>query len=83
MAQPIEQAKKLREMLSQVECSKDHCCVQSGFRDLCRAKDIFGSGKHLMCLEDSGTACEYQIKHCHANVCDCPVRFYLHRELGI
>ena len=57
--------------------------TETSFKDLCRAKDIFGSGKHLMCLEDLGASCGFQIQHGHGNICSCPVRFYLYMELDL
>jgi hypothetical protein len=83
MTQAVEQAKELRRMLSDVQCGNEHRCAESGFRDLCRAKDISGSGKRLICLEGLGAACGYQIPHGHCTLCSCPVRFYLHMELGL
>ena len=83
MMQPIEQAKRLREMLDNVECPKGHGCALSGFRDLCRAEDVFGSGRQLICLEDPGALCGYQVSSGEWTLCNCPVRFYLHMELGV
>ena len=83
MTQPVEHAKKLRKMLGQVECKKKHRCAESGFKDLCRAKDISGSGKYLMCLEDLGAPCGFQIQHGHGTLCNCSVRLYLHMEMGL
>ena len=83
MKRPVEHAKKLREMLSQVECGKKHWCAESGFQDLCKVKAMLGSRKYLVCLEAPGATCGFQVPHDNANLCYCPVRFYLHTEMGI
>jgi hypothetical protein len=74
---------QLREMMDHIQCPIGFRCAESGFKDLCRAKDIFGSGKYLMCLEELGSSCGFQIQHGHGTLCNCPVRFYLHMELGL
>ena len=74
---------QLREMMDHVQCPLGFRCAESGFKDLCRAKDIFGSGKRLVCLEDPGASCGFQMRHGHGNICSCPVRFYVYMELDL
>jgi hypothetical protein len=85
MAHPVEKRheQKLREMMDYIQCGEDCPCAASGFDNPCRAKDIFGSGEHLLCLEKSGAACGFQAPHNHGNVCNCPVRIYVRMELGL
>ena len=87
MTQPVEKAKKLRKMLVEVPCARNHRCADTGFRDLCRAEDVDGSGKVLTCLEPLGASCGYQVEVGHGQdrgtLCNCPVRIYLQVELGL
>jgi len=85
MAHKLEDrdAQLLAEMMEHIECGKGYECAKSGFDNLGQVADVFGSGKNLMCLEDAGASCGYQIPYGQARVCNCPVRFYLHMHLDL
>ena len=85
MAQRVDKRHKrqIRKLMDHVQCTNGFRCAKSEFKDLCRAKDISGSGEHLMCMEDPGAPCGFQIPHGHGTLCHCQVRFYLHMEMRL
>ena len=44
--------KELEEIMGEMECPKDFKCYESGFENLCRAKEI-GVELFLECLEET------------------------------
>lgn len=85
MAQQVDKQheRQLKQLMEHVQCPNGFKCAESEFRDVCRAMDIFGSGKLVMCLEALGEPCGFQVQHGHCTLCNCSVRCYLHKELGV
>ncbi len=75
-----KQRAKIEEIASGLKCSKDFKCCESGFEELCRAADS-GAESHLMCLEDSEDFCRFRVVVGSFNLCMCPLRGYIARNI--
>jgi hypothetical protein len=74
-----EYKKEIEEVIGQFKCPKDFGCYKSGFDVLCKAKDI-GVESFLLCLERRSHGCKFlSVKRGYA--CECPLRFYVARNL--
>lgn len=76
-------SKEIRQIIAQMECTKDFSCYRSGFKKVCKAKDG-GLEGYIWCLEDPVTArsCDYSLSFGEGMLCKCPVRLYLAKKLG-
>ena len=63
-----------------MKCSKGFLCAESGFKKLCKAKDV-GLKRHLLCLERGVVSCELSLFVEKKYYCTCPLRVYLARNL--
>ena len=72
--------KELKEIIGGMKCPKDFKCYRSGFKNLCKAKDI-GIESHLECLEDDPYECNFSISFGYSFVCRCPLRVYIAKEI--
>lgn len=76
-----EIGKEIREIMGEMQCSKNFKCSSYGLKKLCKAKDI-GKKKHLVCLESDPTDCEFSIDSVSEYFCSCPLRIFIARKLG-
>jgi len=56
-----EDRRKIDEIIGQFNCSKNFTCAESGFKNLCKAKDI-GVDSHLLCLAKAPSLCRFSLK---------------------
>ena len=77
----IEFSEKIREIMGEMQCPKNFKCAESGFEELCKAKDI-GFESHLECLESNSWDCKFSDNFGFAYFCNCPLRVYIAKELG-
>ncbi len=75
-----EQRAKVEEIASGLKYAKDFKCCESGFEELCRAVDS-GAESHLICLEDSANLCRFRVVVGSFNLCMCPPRGYIARNI--
>ncbi len=75
-----KQRAKIAEIASGLKCCKDFRCSESGFEELCRAVDS-GAESHLICLEDSENLCRFRVVVGSFNLCMCPLRGYIARNI--
>ena len=78
-----EDRKRIDEILGEMKCPKGFRCAESGFEDLCRAKD-FGDEKRLHCLEPESEPCPFATDYdCgfRMRFCNCPLRVYIAKNL--
>ncbi len=68
--------KLLKELAANIDCRKGLICYKSGFRKLCKAKDI-GEETFLECLDDDATDCVFSSSYGDSHFCECPLRIYL------
>ena len=78
-----EHRKKIQEIINGMQCPKNFRCAESGFENLCRAKD-FGDEQRLHCLEETSDCSfaalyDFGIK---MRFCKCPLRVYLAKNLN-
>ncbi len=71
----------IEEIMPGMQCSKNFQCAESGFENLCKARD-FWDKNYLECLETSSVSCEYALPVANGNLCQCPLRVYLGKKLG-
>jgi hypothetical protein len=75
-----EDRKKIEEILDRMICPKNFKCADSGFEQLCKARNI-GLENYLDCLEENPPACLFALPFGSGYLCHCPLRVYLSREL--
>ena len=75
--QPNNQMKKI---IGCLQCPKDFRCYKSGFRKLCKAKNI-GLKEYLECLEENPTECVFSLSFGYSYLCKCPLRVYIAKVL--
>ena len=71
---------QIHEIKKRMKCNKGFQCAQSGFRKLCRAKDV-GLRRHLLCQENGSAACDFSLLVEQQYFCACPLRVYLIKNL--
>ena len=76
-----EERKKIEELMAGMHCPKDFECADSGFENLCQARD-FGLDSFLECLEASPSECPFALPFGDMHFCQCPLRVYLTKALG-
>lgn len=78
---PPEKMEYIEGLMAQMGCSKDFQCVESGFRELCRAQDI-GLDSHLECLAPNAGDCLFSVLLDNRHLCQCPLRVFLAKHLN-
>ena len=76
-----EDRKKIEQLMGNIECPKDFKCAESGFEQLCMAKD-FGHENYLECLEKNPSSCIYSLTLGDVHLCECSLRVYLAKKLN-
>ena len=72
--------KQIEEIMDGLKCPKEFICYTSGFRNLCKAKDI-GLESFVMCLTPDSPACRFSVDFGGALFCQCPLRVYICKKL--
>ncbi len=75
-------AKNIEFIRSDMKCPKDFVCCESGFENLCKARDRGVTG-YVDCLEEKATDCVFSFAFGHSRLCRCPLRVYLGKKLKI
>lgn len=79
-----EDSKRIQEIIDGMQCPRNFKCAESGFENLCRARD-FGDEKSLQCLEETSPPCPFAGVYNYGFqmlFCRCPLRVYLAKNLG-
>ena len=76
-----DHSKAIEEIISHLKCPKDFICKKSGFKVLCKARDI-GIQSFLLCLEEDPPKCKFSLALEREYICECPVRIYVAKKLG-
>lgn len=71
---------QINEIKKRMQCSKGFKCAESGYEELCQAKDI-GLKRHLLCQEYSPSLCDFSLLFDRKYYCACPLRVYLAKRL--
>ena len=72
----------IEKIISGMECAKGFKCYQSGFNNLCHAKDI-GIDSFVECLETETKGCQFSFPFGMSHLCKCPLRVYIANEMNI
>lgn len=72
--------KEIENIIGKLRCPKAFRCYESGFDDLCSAKDI-GIESFLLCLEEKPEDCKFSVPIQGPYLCHCPLRIYLCKKL--
>ena len=72
---------EIRKIIGQNKCAKGFACYESGFKILCKAKDI-GIDSFLECLERRPNACEFSFPFALMYLCQCPLRVYIANKMN-
>ena len=76
-----ETRKQIDDIIGQMQCPKGFRCADSGFEQLCKAKNI-GLEHYLECGEDDAPSCKFSLTFGNlAYYCQCPLRVYISRTL--
>jgi hypothetical protein len=81
MEQAPNYKKEIEEIIREFECPKGFRCYKSGFKLLCRARDI-GMESFLECLEEAPRSCRFSLPFDIGHLCECPLRIYVSKKLG-
>lgn len=76
-----EHRKQIDKIMAEITCRKHFRCVESGFENLCKARD-FGGNNYLDCLEADPAECPFAMRFDDQHLCECPLRVYLAKKLG-
>jgi hypothetical protein len=76
-----EHKTEIENIIAQIKCKKGFECYESGFKILCKAKDI-GLDSFLECLEREPTACNFSFPFALTYLCQCPVRVYIANKMN-
>jgi len=75
-----EVKKEIEEIIKQISCDKGVRCYKSGFKNLCKARDI-GLDSYLECLEENPQDCKFSLFFGYSHFCQCPLRIYLAKRI--
>ena len=75
-----EDKKRIEEIIGEMKCPKAFKCAESGFEQLCKAKDS-GLKHYLECLEENPHKCPFALPFGGLHLCQCPLRVYLSTKL--
>lgn len=71
---------QIEKIIDQLNCPKDFVCYKSGFKNLCKAKDI-GLEEFLDCLQEDPGICPSSISFGKGYLCHCTLRIYVAKKL--
>ena len=77
-----EHIRKTKEILGSMSCSKDFRCTRVADQVVCKARDV-GLDGFLECLEVNPSACEFSVLSGDPVLCECPLRVYLTKTVGL
>ncbi len=76
----IEQTREIERIMDSMKCSKAFICYKSGFKDLCKVKNV-GEGRIIECSPENRGPCTYRFTFTGRIFCKCPLRHYIARNL--
>jgi hypothetical protein len=74
-----EQKSKIEEIRLKMNCHNNFQCYQSGFSELCKARDI-GMETFIECLEEKPGRKVFSLSYGDKYFCKCPLRVYIAKE---
>jgi len=75
--------KQIKEIIGEIQCPREFCCLETGFDRPCKTKDI-GMKAYLKCLEEDPSHCPFSMSFGSGSMyfCSCPLRIHICKELG-
>jgi len=73
--------RELEAIIGEMECPKGFKCFESGFDNLCSAKDI-GVELFLECLEETPQHCKFSVMIAGSYLCQSPLRYYIFKKMN-
>ena len=70
----------IEEMMDGLQCPKEFSCYTSGFKNLCKARDV-GLESFVACLMNDPLACKFSILFGDVFFCQCKLRVYITKKL--
>jgi len=75
-----EQIREIERIMDSMKCPKDFVCYKSGFKNLCKVKNV-GEGKIIECSPENQGPCMYRFTFTGKIFCKCPLRHHIARNL--
>ena len=75
-----EDRRRIEEIIGKMVCPKGFRCAESGFENLCKARD-FGVESYLDCLDENRSLCRFALPFADIYLCQCPLRVFLAKKL--
>ena len=70
----------IEELMCEFTCPKDFECYRSGFRTLCKARDI-GLKSFVACLVSNPLECKFSLLFGGVFFCTCSLRIFIAKNL--
>lgn len=70
----------IEELIGGLQCPKGFSCYTSGFKNLCKVKDI-GLESYVACLMKDPLACKFSLQFGGIVFCQCKLRVYIAKQL--
>jgi hypothetical protein len=70
----------IEEMIGGLQCPKEFSCYTSGFKNLCKVRDI-GLESFVACLMNDPLACKFSLQFGGVCFCQCKLRVYIAKKL--
>jgi hypothetical protein len=77
-----EHRTEIEEIMERMECPTHFKCYRSGFENICTVKTVV-PGKLIECLDENGKSCTFGLHYGSAILCQCPLRNYVAKNLGV
>ena len=69
----------IEEIIDGLQCPKEFSCYTSGFKNLCKARDI-GLESFVACLMKDPLACKFSLQFGGLSFCQCRLRVYIAKK---
>ncbi len=77
----VKRIKDIEKLIGEIKCSKNYMCYRSGFKALCKTRNI-GIESYYECLEKDPINCAFSFKlGGNKYLCKCPMRKYIAENL--
>lgn len=70
----------MKGMMCEFTCPKDFRCYRSGFKNICKARDI-GLESFVACLMSDPLECKFSLLFGGVFFCTCTIRIYIAKNL--
>ena len=71
---------KIEEIMRQMDCPKNFKCIETGFEQLCKARDTYLEN-YLDCLDGNPKLCDFALSFGYSYFCHCPLRVFITKQV--